>query len=80
MYIVHKPERIADLITLARSHNLEPKEIQFLQPNENKKPSIVLVEYVLGGGNECIVLPNLIEYDKSGNYTKEILDIYGMTE
>ncbi len=80
LYIVHKPERIADLIALARKYNLESKEIQFLQPNENKKPSIVLIEYVLGGGNECIVLPNLIEYDDNGNYTKEILDIYGMTE
>lgn len=78
LYIVHKPERLADLITLARKYNLEPKEIQFLQPTENKKPSIVLIEYVLGGGNECTVLPNLIEYDKEGNYTKEILDIYGM--
>jgi len=80
LYIVHKPERIVDLICLARKYNLEPKEIQFLQPKENKKPSIVLIEYVLGGGNECIVLPNLIEYDKEGNYTKEILNIYGMTE
>ena len=78
LYIVHKPERIADLITLARKYNLEPKTIQFLQPTIDKKPSIVLIEYVLGGGNECIVLPNLIEYDKAGIYTKEILDIYGM--
>ena len=80
LYIVHKPERIADLIALARKHNLEPKEIQFLQPTKEKKPSIVLIEYVLGGGNECVVLPNLIEYDKEGNYTKEILRIYGMTK
>lgn len=78
LYLVHKPERIADLITLARKYNLEPKEIQFLQPNKFKKPSIVLIEYTLGGGNECIVLPNLIEYDKDGKYTEEILEIYGM--
>ncbi len=80
LYIVHKPERMADLISLARKYNLEPKEIQFLQPTLTKKPSIVLIEYVLGGGNECVVLPNLIEYDESGNYTKDILDIYGMTD
>jgi len=78
LYIVHKPERIADLISIARKYKLEVKEIQFLQPTINKKPSIVLVEYVLGGGNECIVLPNLIEYDENGNYTKEILDTYDM--
>lgn len=78
LHIVHKPERIADLISLARKYNLEPKEIQFLQPKENQKPSIVLIEYVLGGGNECIVLPSLIEFDKDGKYTEEILNIYGM--
>ena len=33
------------------------------------------MEYILGGGNECIVLPNLIEYDESGNYTKELKKI-----
>ena len=80
LYIVHKPERIADLITLARKYNLEPKEIQFLQPTINKKPSIVLIEYVLGGGNECVVLPSLIEYDENGNYTEAILQTYGMDE
>ena len=80
LYIVHKPERMADLISLARKYTLEPKEIQFLQPTVTKKPSIVLIEYVLGGGNECVVLPNLIEYDESGNYTKDIIDIYSMTD
>jgi len=80
LYLVHKPERISDLITLARKYNLEAKEIQFLQPTITKKPSIVLMEYVLGGGNECIVLRNLIEYDENENYTQEILDIYGMTD
>ena len=80
LYLVHKPERLADLIGLARKYNLEPKEIQFLQPTVSKKPSIVLIEYVLGGGNECVVLPSLIEYDENGNYMKEIENIYGMTD
>lgn len=78
LYIVHKPERMADLISLARKYNLEAKTIQFLQPTVTKKPSIVLIEYVLGGGNECVVLPSLIEYDENGNYTKDILSIYDM--
>lgn len=78
LYLVHKPERISDLISIARKYNLEPKNIRFMQPTVDKKPSIVLIEYVLGGGNECIVEPTLIEYEDNGNYTKEILDIYGM--
>ena len=78
LYLVHKPERIVDLLSLARKYNLEAKHITFLQPNVNLKPSIVLIEYVLGGKNECIVEKSIIEYDEEGNYTKEILDIYGM--
>lgn len=76
LYLVHKPERIVDLLSVARKHNLEAKTIQFLQPTIDKKPSIVLIEYVLGGGNECVILPSLIEYDENGNYTNEILDKY----
>ena len=77
-YLVHKPERIADLISIGRKYNLEAKKIRFMQPTINKKPSIVLVEYVLGGGNECIVENVLIEFDENNKYSKEILDIYNM--
>lgn len=80
LYIVHKPERIVDLICIARKYNLELKTLTFLQPTKDKKPSIVLLEYVLGGGNECTVLPNIIEYDEQGNYTERIYEIYGMNE
>lgn len=80
LYIVHKPERIADLICFGRKYNLELKTLTFLQPTVTKKPSIVLCEYVLGGGNECVVLPNIIEYDDNGNYTDRIYEIYGMDE
>lgn len=76
MYIVHKPERLVDLLEVARKYNLEAKKIRFMQPKKEMKPSIVLIEYVLGGGNECIVEPVLIEYNDDENYTDEILNIY----
>ena len=76
--IVHKPQRLVDLLAAARKYNLEAKNIQFVYPNVESKPSIVLVEYVYFGGNEINVLPPLIEYDKDGNYTSQIYKIYGM--
>lgn len=78
LYLVHKPERIADLITYGRKYNLEVKDICIMQPTESKKASIILLEYVMDGGNECNIEPVLIEYDNNGNYTKEIKDIYNM--
>lgn len=77
LYLVHKPQRLTDLISCARKYKLEAKKIRFVYPNVSSKPSIVLIEYVYHGGNEVTVLPPLIEYDNDGNYTKEILDIYG---
>ncbi len=77
LYLVHKPQRLVDLIFLARKYNLEAKNIRFVYPKLNSSASIVLVEYVFCGGNEINVLPPLIEYDEFGNYTEEILDIYG---
>ena len=80
LYLVHKPERIVDLLSVARKYNLEAKHVTLLQPTVNDKPSIVLIEYVLGGKNECTIEKTIVEYDDKGNYTKEILDIYGMNK
>ena len=78
LYIVHKPERLVDLLEIARRYKLEAKRLKLVQPNLELKPSIVLIEYVKNGGNEIIIEKPIIEYTESGEYTKEIYDIYGM--
>lgn len=80
LYLVHKPQRISDLISEARKYKLEPKKMRLVYPTINSKPSIVLMEYVYFGGNELEVLSPLIEYNENGEYTKEIFEIYGMGE
>lgn len=80
LYIVHKPERLVDLISIARKYKLEAKKITFMQPTVEKAPSLVLIEYVKDGGNECVVTKPLIEFDNEGKYTKEIKEIYEMEE
>ncbi|MBR5227159.1 MAG: tRNA1(Val) (adenine(37)-N6)-methyltransferase [Clostridia bacterium] len=76
LYMVHKPERLVDLIYLSRQYNLELKEIRFMQPNIDKKPSIVLLEFVKDGGHECNVREILIQYDNNGKHSEEIMKIY----
>lgn len=78
LYIVHKPDRLVDLFSIARMYKLEAKEIRFVHPKYNQAPSIVLVEYVKDGNNELKVLDPLIEYNEDGTYTDEINEIYGM--
>jgi len=78
LYLVHKPERLSDLIYFGRKYNLEAKEIRFVYPKINKKPSIVLISYRKDGGNETKVLEPLIEYNDDMSYTDEIYRIYGI--
>ncbi len=80
LYLVHKPDRLSDLISIARKYRLEPKQIRFVYPKIESKPSIVLIEYVRNGGNEVKILEPLIEYDSDGNYTDEIYKIYGINK
>lgn len=80
LYMVHKPERLADLITLARKNNMEPKYIRFVYPKVNMSPSIVLIEYSKKGGNELKILPPLIEYNNFDEYTDEIYKMYGINK
>lgn len=78
LYLVHKPERLSDLIYFGRKYNLEAKEIRFVYPKINKKPSIVLISYRKDGGNETKILEPLIEYNDDMSYTDEIYRIYGI--
>lgn len=80
LYIVHKPDRIVDLVCLARKYNLEAKNITIMQPKVNKKASLVFIEYVKDGGNECNIEPVLIQYDENSNYTEKIKEIYRVDE
>ena len=43
-YIVHRAERLADIIYLMRSNNLQPKRMSFVSANYSSEPSLVLIE------------------------------------
>lgn len=76
-YMVHRAERIVDILSLLRNYKLEPKEIRFVEPSINKAPNLVLVKAVKDAGEQLKIHNSLIVYDENGNYTQEILKIYG---
>lgn len=75
--MVHKPERLADIVCLMRQYKIEPKYMQFVHPYPHKKPNILLVKGVKCGGADLKIMDPLYVYDLSGNYSKEINLIYG---
>ena len=43
-YMVHRPERLADIMHIMKEKRLEPKRMQFVHSALNKAPSLVLIE------------------------------------
>lgn len=77
MFIVHRPERLADIFGLMRKYKIEPKRVRLVQPNTKKAPNIVLVEGQRYGGAFLKWEETLYVYDDNGNYSEEINRIYG---
>lgn len=77
IYIVHRPERLADIITLMRKYKIEPKRIQMVHPKLGKAPNIVLVEGQRDGGAFLKWDAPLYVYNEDGSISDEINKIYG---
>lgn len=76
-YMVHRPDRLVDIMFLLRKYKLEPKVLRFVQPFANKSPNLLLVKAVKNG-NAFLKMENpLIVYNNDNSYTDEILKIYG---
>lgn len=75
-YMVHRPERLTDIIYLLRKYKLEPKELKMVHPNEEKAPNLILIKAVKNAKPFLNIQKPLYVYQKNGEYTEEILKIY----
>ncbi|MFA9378539.1 MAG: tRNA1(Val) (adenine(37)-N6)-methyltransferase [Lachnotalea sp.] len=76
-YMVHRPFRLAEIMTTLIQYKLEPKRMQLVYPFVDKEPNMVLIEAMKGGKSRITVEKPLIVYKEQGVYTEEIYDIYG---
>lgn len=76
IYMVHRPERLADIMINLRKYKLEPKIIKFVHPNQEKEPNLILVKATKNARPFLKVEKPIYIYDLQGNYTKEVLKIY----
>lgn len=76
LFMIHRPERLADIFTLMRKYKIEPKRVRMIHPKMGKAPNIVLVEGQRDGGAYLKWEAPLYVYDDNGKYTKEIDSIY----
>lgn len=70
--LVHRPERLLDILTTMRKYNIEPKKIRFVYPKKNKEANILLIEGKKNGRKGLKILPPLYSHNEDGTYTKQI--------
>lgn len=76
-YLVHRPFRLAEIITALAGHKLEPKRMRLVYPYVDKEPNMVLIEAVRGGKPRMTVEKPLILFKEQGIYTEEICERFG---
>ena len=76
-YMVHRPFRLAEIMTGLCVHGLEPKRMRLVYPFADREPNMVLLEAMKGGKPRITVEKPLIIFKEPGKYTDEIRDTYG---
>ena len=74
--MVHRPDRLVDIIELMRKYKLEPKKIRFVYSTIDKAPTLVLIKGIKNAKSFLNIDKPLIIYDSNGEYTEEIYKIY----
>lgn len=76
-YMVHRPFRLAEIMSKMTAYSIEPKRMQLVHPFIDREPNMVLIEGLLGGNSRLKVEKPLVVYKEKGIYTDEIYEIYG---
>lgn len=75
-FLVHRPFRLAEIMTELVRHKLEPKRMRLVYPYADREPNMVLLEAVRGGKPRMRVEKPLIVYREPGVYMPEVREIY----
>ena len=73
----HRPERLAELIDIMRENKIEPKRLRLVAQRIGKEPWLVLLEGKKCANTGLRIMPTLYVEDENGNFSSEMIEIYG---
>ena len=74
--LVHRPDRLSEIVELMNKYNLSLKKIQFIYPKDNTESNMVLIEATKNGNNSLKVLEPLIIHNENGDYKENIKEMF----
>ena len=71
--LVHRPDRLLDILASLKKNRLAPKRLQFVYPKAGREANILLVEAIKDGKDDGLkILPPLTVYDEADHYLPEV--------
>ena len=78
LYMVHRVQRLSEIISTLAKHNFEIKKMRFVYPKkESKEALLVLFEAKNNAKSDMKVLPPFYMYE-NGKYTEEALQMFNL--
>lgn len=77
--MVHRTDRLLDIIRSCNDFGMEVKRIQFVYPKKNTESNMVLIEARKNGGVGLKVLPPLYAHHENGEYTEEVKRMFSVS-
>ena len=75
--MVHRTDRLIEIIELMKKNNIEPKRIRFIYPKKNSESNLILIDGRKNGKSGLKILPPLFVHNEDGTYTEEVLKMFG---
>lgn len=70
--IVHRPERLIDIIDAMQKYNITPKKLQLVYPKKDKEANILLIEGTKNGKSGIKIMSPLFVHNEDGSYTESV--------
>lgn len=74
--MVHRTERLVEVLECLKDNNLIPKKIQFIYPNYEQESKLFMIEAVKNGNDGLKMLAPLYVHNNDGSYRDEILKMF----
>ena len=74
--IVHRTDRLIEIIETFRKYNIEVKKLRFIYPKIGTESNMVLVEGKKNGNTGLKILAPLYVHNEDGSYTDEVLKMF----
>ena len=75
--MVHRPERLLDILETFKKYKIAPKKIRFVYPKLGREANTVLIEGIKQGSMDGLkILTPLYVHKEDGSYSQELEEIY----